>query len=198
LQPRIGQSLPVDNEGAGTVIEAGPDQQHLLGKRVAMLGGAMYARLRLIAAQDCLVLPESSSAEEGAALFINPLTALGFIETMRTEGHRAIVYAPAASNLGKMLIRICKADGIDLVNIVRSPEQVALLRDLGATHVVDSSAGSFRDDLTEAIAATGATLSFDAIGGGEMTSIILNAMEAVAARRLTSYDRYGSEVLTQG
>ena len=198
LRARIGQSLPVGNEGAGTVIAAGPDQQALLGRRVAMLGGSMYAHLRLIAAIDCLVLPEGTSAEAGAALFVNPLTALGFVETMRAEGHSAIVHAPAASNLGQMLVRICKADGIGLVNIVRSPEQVALLRNLGAEHVVDSGSETFRDDLAGAIAATGATLSFDAIGGGEMTSIILNAMEAVAARGMESYDRYGSAVLKQG
>ncbi|MDT8854680.1 zinc-binding dehydrogenase [Paracoccaceae bacterium Fryx2] len=198
MRARLGQSLAAGNEGAGTVIAAGSDQQHLVGRRVAMLGGAMYARLRLIAARDCLVLPEGASAEAGAALFVNPLTALGFTETMRAEGHTAIVHAPAASNLGQMLVRICKADGIGLVNIVRSPGQVALLRGLGAEHVIDSSAESFRADLTEAIAATGATISFDAIGGGEMTSIILNAMEAVAARGMTGYDRYGSAVRKQG
>lgn len=198
MRARIGQSLAIGNEGAGTVIAAGPDQQHLIGRRVAMLGGAMYARLRLIAAEDCLPLPEGATAEAGAALFVNPLTALGFVETMRAEGHKAIVHAPAASNLGQMLVRICKADGIGLVNIVRSPEQVGLLRDLGAEHVVDSSAARFVEDLTDAIDATGATLSFDAIGGGEMTSTILNAMEAVAARNMASYDRYGSAVLKQG
>ncbi len=198
LRARIGQALPVGNEGAGTVIAAGPDQQHLLGKRVAMLGGAMFSRLRLIGAGDCLVLPDGATAEDGAALFVNPLTALGFVETMRAEGHSAIVHAPAASNLGQMLLRICRADGIGLVNIVRSAEQVALLRDLGATHVVDSSAGSFRDDLIQAIAETGATLSFDAIGGGDMTGTILNAMEAAAARDATSYNLYGSTVLKQG
>lgn len=198
LRARIGQSLAVGNEGAGTVIAAGPDQQALLGRRVAMLGGSMYARLRLIAASDCLVLPDGASAEAGAALFVNPLTALGFVETMRAEGHSAIVHAPAASNLGQMLMRICKADGIGLVNIVRSPEQVALLRNLGAEHVVDSGSETFRENLAGAIAATGATLSFDAIGGGEMTSIILNGMEAVAARGMESYDRYGSAVLKQG
>lgn len=198
MRARIGQSMPIGNEGAGTVVEAGPDQQQLVGKRVAMLGGAMYARLRLIDAKDCLVLPDGASAEEGAALFVNPLTALGFVETMRAEGHSALVHAPAASNLGQMLVKICKADGIGLVNIVRSPAQVALLRDLGAEHVVDSSAASFREDLTEAIARTGATLSFDAIGGGEMSSHILNAMEAVAQRSMTDYDRYGSPVMKQG
>lgn len=198
LRARIGQALTAGNEGAGTVVAAGPDQRHLIGRRVAMLGGAMYARLRLIAASDCLVLPDGTLAEQGAALFVNPLTALGFVETMRAEGHTAIVHAPAASNLGQMLARICKADGIGLVNIVRSPAQAALLRDLGAVHVVDSSAGSFRDDLTGAIAATGATLCFDAIGGGETTSIVLNAMETVAARDMATYDRYGSAVMKQG
>lgn len=198
MRPRLGQSMPVGNEGAGTVIAAGPDAQHLLGKRVAMLGGAMYARLRLIGAGDCLVLPEGATAEQGAGLFVNPLTALGFVETMRAEGHKAIVHAPAASNLGQMLVRICKADGVGLVNIVRSPAQVALLGDLGAAHVVDSSAPGFRDDLNRAIADTGATLCFDAIGGGETTSIVLNAMEAVAQQDMASYDRYGSATPKQG
>jgi len=197
VRARLGQSMPVGNEGAGTVIEAGPDLQHLVGKRVSMIGGAMYAELRLISPDDCIVLPEGASAAEGAALFINPLTALGFVETMRTEGHTAIVHAPAASNLGQMLVRICKDDGIGLVNIVRSPKQAELLRGMGATHVVDSSAEDFPQALEQAIAETGATLAFDAIGGGEMTSTILNAMEAVAARGLKGYNRYGSATMKQ-
>ncbi|KPQ07857.1 MAG: Zn-binding dehydrogenase [Rhodobacteraceae bacterium HLUCCA12] len=197
VQGRLGQSLPVGNEGAGTVIDAGPDLQHLVGKRVAMVGGAMYAELRLITPDDCIVLPDGATAADGAALFINPLTALGFIETMRAEGHSAIVHAPAASNLGQMLVRICKDDGIGLVNIVRSPEQAAMLRDMGARHVVDSSTRDFTQALEQAIAETGATLAFDAIGGGETTSTILNAMEAVAARGMKSYSRYGSERMKQ-
>lgn len=197
VKARLGQSLPVGNEGAGTVIKAGPDQQHLIGKRVAMIGGAMYAEHRLIAAEACLVLPEGATARQDASLFVNPLTALGFVETMRAEGHRAIVHAPAASNLGQMLVRICKADGIGLVNIVRSQQQANLLRGIGATHIVDSSAADFPARLQDAIATTGATLAFDAIGGGDLTSTILNAMEAVAARSLQSYDRYGSAVLKQ-
>jgi len=197
VRARIGQSMPVGNEGAGTVIDAGPDLQHLVGKRVAMIGGGMYTELRLISPDNCIVLPDGASAAEGAALFINPLTALGFIETMRAEGHTAIVHAPAASNLGQMLVRICKDDDIGLVNIVRSPEQAALLRDIGATHVVDSSAEDFPQALEQAIAETGATLAFDAIGGGEMTGTILNAMEAVAARSLESYNRYGSATMKQ-
>lgn len=194
---RLDQSMPVGNEGAGTVIAAGPDEQDLIGRRVAMIGGAMYAQLRLIDRESCILLPEGASAEEGASLFVNPLTALGFVETMHAEGHKAIVHAPAASNLGQMLVRICQDDGIGLVNIVRSPEQVRLLRDLGADHVLDSSADSFPQDLEAAIEATGATISFDAIGGGEMTGTILNAMEAVAKRRMTSYNRYGSDEMKQ-
>ena len=197
VSARLDQSMPVGNEGAGTVIAAGPDLQDLVGRRVAMIGGAMYAELRLIRPEACIVLPEGAGAAEGAALFVNPLTALGFVETMRAEGHKAIVHVPAASNLGQMLVRICKADGIGLVNIVRSPAQAELLRGLGATHVLDSSEPDFRDKLVDAIAETGATLAFDAIGGGEMTSIILNAMEAVAARSLDSYNRYGSSTMKQ-
>ncbi|MCF3972125.1 zinc-binding dehydrogenase [Paracoccus salsus] len=197
VRARIGQSMPVGNEGAGTVIEAGPDLQDLVGKRVAMIGGAMYAEFRLISPQACIVLPDGASASDGASLFVNPLTALGFVETMRADGHSAIVHAPAASNLGQMLVRICRDDGIGLVNIVRSQQQVDLLLGIGATHVVDSSAEDFPRRLEEAIAATGATLGFDAIGGGEMTSRMLNAMEAVAARKMQAYDRYGSATMKQ-
>ncbi|MTH61598.1 zinc-binding dehydrogenase [Paracoccus litorisediminis] len=197
VRARLGQSMAVGNEGSGTVIAAGPDLQHLIGKRVAMIGGAMYAELRLISPEACIVLPDGASAAEGASLFVNPLTALGFVETMRAEGHKAIIHVPAASNLGQMLVRICKDDGIELVNIVRSPQQADLLRGIGATHVIDSSAEDFREKLEEAIAETGATLAFDAIGGGEMTSTILNAMEAVAVRKMTAYDRYGSAAKKQ-
>ncbi|CAM3194637.1 zinc-binding dehydrogenase [Paracoccus nototheniae] len=197
VRARIGQSLPVGNEAAGTVVAAGPDQAHLIGRRVAMIGGAMYAEFRLIGIDACIVLPEGAKAADGASLFVNPLTALGFVETMRAEGHSAIVHAPAASNLGQMLVRICQEDGIPLVNIVRSTAQTDLLRGIGATHIVDSSADSFTADLEQAIEATGATLAFDAIGGGEMTSQILNAMEAVAARKMEGYDRYGSATLKQ-
>ncbi|MTH78419.1 zinc-binding dehydrogenase [Paracoccus aestuariivivens] len=197
VRARVGQSMPVGNEGAGTVIAAGPDLAHLVGKRVSMIGGAMYAELRLIPLQACIVLPDGASAAEGASMFVNPLTALGFIETMRAEGHQAIIHVPAASNLGQMLVRICKDDGIGLVNIVRSPQQAAMLRDLGATHVVDSSAPDFREKLEHAIAEKGATLAFDAIGGGEMTGTILNAMEAVALRSMPAYDRYGSATKKQ-
>ena len=193
LAARFDQSMPVGNEGAGLVIEAGPDLGDMVGKRVAMIGGAMYAQLRLIRAESCIVLPEGATSAQGASLFVNPLTALGFTETMRAEGHSAIVHAPGASNLGQMLVRICQEDGIGLVSIVRSRQQADLLREIGATHVVDSSADDFRQQLEQAIAETGATIGFDAIGGGEMTSMMLNAMEAVAVRSMDSYNRYGSQ-----
>lgn len=194
---RVGQALPVGNEGAGTVLRAGPDVQHLVGRKLAMIGGGMYATLRRIRASDCIVLPEDVTAAEGASLFVNPLTALGFVETMRMEGHTALVHTAAASNLGQMLVRICLADNVPLVNVVRSEEQAKLLRGIGATHVVDSSAPDFAEKLVEAIAATGATLGFDAIGGGEMAGQILNAMETVASRALPAYSRYGSDTHKQ-
>jgi NADPH:quinone reductase-like Zn-dependent oxidoreductase len=194
---RLGQPLPVGNEGAGTVVRAGADLQQLVGRKVAMVGGAMYATLRKVPVRDTILLPEDASAADGASLFVNPLTALGFVETMRAEGHSAIVHTASSSNLGQMLVRICLADGVPLVNIVRSEAQAAMLRGMGATQVVDSSAPDFQDQLVEAIGATGATIGFDAVGGGKLASQILNAMEAVASRNLKGYSRYGSDTLKQ-
>lgn len=194
---RLDQSLPVGNEGAGVVVSAGPDLQHLVGRTVGMIGGAMYAQYRRIAVRDCIVLPEGATPAEGASLFVNPLTALGFVETMRMEGHTAIVHTAAASNLGQMLVRICQADQVPLVNIVRSAEQEALLRNLGAVHVVNSGDADFMAKLEDALAATGATIAFDAIGGGKLASQILTAMERVANRALGSYNRYGSNTFKQ-
>jgi NADPH2:quinone reductase len=194
---RIGESLAVGNEGAGTVIAAGSNVQGLLGRRVGMVGGGMYADVRKLPAAGVVPLPDGASAADGAALFVNPLTALGFVETARAEGHRAIVHTAAASNLGQMLQRICLADGIPLVNIVRSDEGAALLRDIGATHVLDSRAPDFRRALADAVAETGATIAFDAIGGGSLGSDILQAMEAAAVARMTGYSRYGSSTPKQ-
>ena len=165
---RLDQSLPVGNEGAGVVVQAGasPEAQALMGKTVAILGGAMYSQYRCIKAVQCLVLPAGTTAAEGASCFVNPLTALGMVETMRAEGHKALVHTAAASNLGQMLNKICVKDSVGLVNIVRKPEQVDVLKKLGATHVCDSSSPTFMDDLTAALVATGATVAFDAIGGG--------------------------------
>jgi NADPH:quinone reductase len=196
---RLDQSLPAGNEGAGVVVEAGGSDaaQRLSGKTVAILGGAMYAEYRAIKASQCLLLPEGTSAREGASCFVNPLTALGMVETMRLEGHTALVHTAAASNLGQMLNRICLADGVQLVNIVRKPEQAALLREIGATCVVDSSREDFIPSLTQALVDTGATLAFDAIGGGKLAGQILGCMEAAAVRSAGEYSRYGSNVYKQ-
>jgi len=198
MSGRLDQALPVGNEGAGTVIAAGSEVTSLIGRVVAIRAttGA-YARHQIVKAADCLVLPEGLSARDGAAAFINPLTALGMVETMRREGHSALIHTAAASNLGQMLVRLCRKDGVPLVNIVRSVEQVTLLRDLGAEYVVDSSAPDFVNALVVAIETTGATLAFDAIGGGTMASTVLSAMEAVQIRKLATYSRYGSPVHKQ-
>lgn len=197
---RLDESMPVGNEGAGTVIKAGSSDaaQALLGKTVAMIGGAMYAQYRLIKAADCLKLQDGTTAAEGASCFVNPLTALGMTETMKREGHKALVHTAAASNLGQMLNRICLKDGIDLVNIVRSEAQAKLLREIGAKYVVDSTAPTFLDDLTEALVKTGATIAFDAIGGGRLAGQILGCMEAAIGKTATGpYSRYGSNVPKQ-
>lgn len=200
MAARVGQSLPVGNEGAGLVVAAGasPAAQALLGRTVAVIGGAMYAQYRTMAAAQCLVLPEDATAVDGASCFVNPLTSLSMVETMRREGHTALVHTAAASNLGQMLNRICLKDGIGLVNIVRKPEQAALLRGQGVVHVCDSSAPDFMAQLTEALVATGATIGFDATGGGTLAGQILQCMEASIARRTPSeYSRYGSSVHKQ-
>src|SRR4051794_31356501 len=186
---RLDKSLPVGNEGAGTVVAAGPEAGALIGRRVALFGGSMWADYRIADKAAVVELPDDVSTSEGAALFINPLTALAMVETMRAEDHTALVHTAAASNLGQMLARICIADDIGLVNVVRRAEQAEVLRDLGATHVVDSSQPAFADQLTEAIRETGATLAFDAIGGGTMAGDILSAMER-AQPPLPSYTPY--------
>lgn len=196
---RLDESMPVGNEGAGTVVAAGPDAaaQALLGKTVAILGGAMYAQYRTVKARDALLLPADASAADGASCFVNPLTALGMVETMRLEGHTALVHTAAASNLGQMLNKICLKDGVDLVNIVRSPEQAKILTDIGAKYVVDSSATTFMEDLVAALSTTGATLAFDAIGGGKLASQILSGMEQAANSKPGAYSRYGSTTYKQ-
>ena len=199
MAARLGQSMPVGNEGAGVVVDTGSSSaaRALLGKTVAVLGGAMYSQLRCLKASQCLVLPEGTTSAEGASCFINPLTSLGMVETMRREGHTALVHTAAASNLGQMLLKICLKDNIELVNIVRKPEQEALLRGLGARHVCDSSAPTFMADLTAALVATGATLAFDATGGGKLAGQILTCMEAALSKTATTYSRYGSSTHKQ-
>jgi NADPH:quinone reductase len=196
MRRRMGLSLPVGTEGAGTVIAAGRNAAGLKGKRVAVMGEGIYADYRLVDSRDVLPLPEGASAADGAAMFVNPLTALGFVETARSEGHKAIVHTAAASNLGQMLQRICLADDIPLINIVRSGEQANILRGIGASYVLNSNEEEFGARLADLIEQTGATIAFDAIGGGTLGSQIMQTMEQVALKGM-KYNRYGSETFKQ-
>jgi NADPH2:quinone reductase len=199
LAGRSGQSMPVGNEGAGVVVAAGSsdEAQALLGRTVAIIGGATYSEYRSVPAALCLALPDGTDPAQGASCFVNPLTALSMIETMKMEGHRALVHTAAASNLGQMLVRICVADDVPLVNIVRKAEHEDLLHSLGATHVCNSTSPTFTDELTKALIDTGATIAFDAIGGGRLAGQILACMEAAASASATEYNRYGSTVHKQ-
>jgi NADPH:quinone reductase-like Zn-dependent oxidoreductase len=196
---RLDDSMPVGNEGAGVVVKTGSSDsaKALMGKTVAMIGGAMYSQYRCLKVAECLPLPAGTTPAEGASCFVNPLTSLGMTETMRREGHKALVHTAAASNLGQMLNKICLKDGIGLVNIVRSFQQADILRKIGAKHVVDSTAPSFMEDLTEALVQPGATLAFDAIGGGKLAGQILTAMETAVNKTAKVYSRYGSTVHKQ-
>jgi NADPH2:quinone reductase len=199
LVARVGEAMTVGNEGAGVVVAAGasPEAEALLGRGVGFLGGATYGEYCLASPRMCLPLPEGATAVDGASSFVNPLTALGMVETMRKEGHAGLVHTAAASNLGQMLNRICLADSVPLVNIVRRPEQARLLREQGAVHVCDSSEPTFEDDLVAALQDTKATLAFDAVGGGRLAGQILNAMEAAIVPAEAPYNRYGSDVHKQ-
>jgi NADPH2:quinone reductase len=199
LTARVGEAMTVGNEGAGVVVAAGasPEAEALLGRTVGFIGGATYGEYCLASPRMCLPLPEGANAVDGASSFVNPLTALGMVETMRKEGHSGLVHTAAASNLGQMLNRICLADNVPLVNIVRRPEQADLLREQGAVHVCDSSEPTFETDLVAALRDTRATLAFDAVGGGSLASQILNAMEEAIVRPGAPYNRYGSDVYKQ-
>ena len=199
VKTRVGKATTVGNEGAGTVVAAGssPAAQALMGKTVAVISAGTYRQFHCVKVQSCLELKQGTTAKEGASCFVNPLTALAMVETMRAEGHKAIIHAAAASNLGQMLNRICIADGVDLINIVRKAEQETMLRDMGAKYVVNSSSDTFLADLTAAIIETGATIAFDPIGGGILTSDILNCMEVAAARNMTEHTIYGSDTFKQ-
>ena len=196
---RLGESMPVGNEGGGVVIAAGSSEaaQAMLGKTVGILGGASYSQYRTLHVSQCLVLSEGTTPREGAACFVNPLTALAMVETMRLENHKALVHTAAASNLGQMLQKICIKDGVDLVNIVRKQEQVDILKGLGAKYVCNSSEPTFMEDLTDALVATGATIAFDATGGGKLAGQILTCMEIAANKTAKEYSRYGSDVFKQ-
>ena len=196
---RLDESLPCGNEGAGVVVATGESDaaKALLGKTVAVLGGAMYAQYRVMRASQCLLLPTGTTAEQGASCFVNPLTAIGMVETMRLEGHTALVHTAAASNLGQMLVKLCNKDSVELVNVVRKQEQVDLLKSIGAKWVCNMTSPTFMNDLIEALVATGATIAFDAIGGGKQAGQILTAMEVAANRTAKEYSRYGSTVHKQ-
>ncbi len=199
MAARLDQSLPVGNEGAGTVIRTGSSDvaKGVMGKTVSVIGGAMYSQYRTMNVKDVMELPAGTTAADGASWFVNPLTALSMTETMRRENHKALVHTAAASNLGQMLNKVCIKDGIDLVNIVRSKEQADILHKIGAKYVVDSTAAGFMDDLTNALAETGATIAFDAIGGGKLAGQILTGMEIAANKTAKVYSRYGSSVHKQ-
>ena len=194
LAGRVDQSMPVGNEGAGVVVKAGasPAAQALMGKTVAIVGGATYSQYRTVKAAQCFVLPAGTTPAEGASAFVNPLTALGMVETMRREGHSALVHTAAASNLGQMLNKICIQDKVALVNIVRKQEQEDILRAIGAAHVCNAASPAFMQQLTDALVATGATIAFDAIGGGKLAGQILTCMETALNRTAKEYSRYGS------
>ena len=199
MAARLDQSMPVGIEAAGIVIETDASQaaRALLGKKVAMMGGGMYSQYCSISADQCLALPDEVPVALGASAFVNPMTALGMIETMRLEGHHAMVQTAAASNLGQMLHRLCAAENIALVNIVRTEEQRTLLAGMGANHVCNSGSPHFVEELNEAIQATGATIAFDAIGGGPLADQILRSMELMASKSLKAYSRYGSSIHKQ-
>ena len=200
MTPRLDQSMQAGNEGSGVIIDAGANAKDMIGKTVGVAGGAMYSQYRCVPAASCLVMDDGTTAAEAASSFVNPLTALAFIETMKMENHTGIVNTAAASNLGQMLVKICKDDGVPLVNIVRKAEQVQVLKNLGAEHVCNTSDANFTQDLVAALIATGATLAFDATGGGndgKLPGQILAAMEVAANKTAKEYSRYGSDIYKQ-
>lgn len=197
MAARVDQPLPAGNEGAGVVIAAGAGAEDMVGKTIGVAGGAMYSQYRCVPAASCLVMNEDTTPAQSASCFVNPLTALGMVETMKMENHTALVHTAAASNLGQMLVKICLADGVQLVNIVRKKEHVALLKALGAVHVCDSSEPTFQEDLVDALVVTGATIAFDATGGGKLSSQILTAMEIAANRSADGHSIYGSTTYKQ-
>ncbi|MGB5326406.1 MAG: zinc-binding dehydrogenase, partial [Pseudomonadales bacterium] len=194
---RVGQSLPLGNEGAGTVVAAGEQGEHLIGKTVSVAGGRMFAEYCCAPAYACLEVGDGFDAKQASSSFVNPMTVLAMVETMRADGHTALINTGAASNLGRMMIKVCNDDNVPLVNIVRRAEHVEELKSLGAKHVCNSSDDNFQAQLEEAITATGATIGFDCIGGGSLPDQMLKAMESVAARAATEYSRYGTDVKKQ-
>ena len=200
MKSRVGQSMPVGNEGAGVVVDAGINAKSLIGKTVGLAGGAMYSQYKCAPAVNCLVMDDGIAPSEAASSFVNPMTALSFVETMKMENHSAIVHTAAASNLGQMLVKVCKSENIPLVNIVRKEEQVNILKNIGAKYICNTNESDFMESLVGALTETGATLGFDATGGGnngELAGQILAAMEVAANNASGEYSRYGSETYKQ-
>ncbi|MDB2326841.1 zinc-binding dehydrogenase [Candidatus Actinomarina sp.] len=200
MKSRVGQSMPVGNEGAGVVVDAGINAKSLIGKTVGLAGGAMYSQYKCAPAVNCLVMDDGIAPSEAASSFVNPMTALSFVETMKMENHSAIVHTAAASNLGQMLVKVCKSENIPLVNIVRKEEQVDILKNIGAKYICNTNESDFMESLVGALTETGATLGFDATGGGnngELAGQILAAMEVAANNASGEYSRYGSETYKQ-
>ncbi len=200
MTSRIDLPMKVGNEGGGVIVDAGTEVKQLIGKTVGVAGGSMYSHYRCVPATSCLVMDRDITSSEAASSFVNPLTALGFIETMRLENHSAIVHTAAASNLGQMLVKICESDSVPLVNIVRRSEQVQLLKNIGAKHICNTSDSDFMESLVDALVITGATLGFDATGGGnegKLPGQILSAMEIAATKVSKEYSRYGSDIYKQ-
>ena len=200
MKSRMDKSMSAGNEGAGVVVDAGVNAKGLIGKTVGLAGGSMYAQYKCAPAINCLVMEDGTTPSEAASSFVNPLTALSFVETMKMENHSAIVHTAAASNLGQMLVKICQSEGIPLVNIVRKEEQVEILKSIGAEYVCNTSDPDFMENLINALVETGATLGFDATGGGndgELPGQILTAMEVAANKNSEQYSRYGSETYKQ-
>ena len=200
LKPRLDHSLSLGNEGAGVVVDAGSEAKEMIGKTVGLAGGGMYCQYRCMPANNCLLMDDQTSPEEAASSFVNPMTALGFIETMKLEGHEALIHTAASSNLGQMLIKICKTDSVPLINIVRNSSQIELLKNVGANFVCSTSDKSFEEDLFTSIKETGATLAFDATGGGnegKLAGQILSSMERAILSSSKEYKIYGSDTHKQ-
>ncbi|MCH1568874.1 MAG: zinc-binding dehydrogenase [Alphaproteobacteria bacterium] len=193
MRARLDQTLPVGNEGAGRVIAAGANAKHLEGKLVSLVTGQCYQQFVKAPAFMCLPHKDDTTANEAASSYVNPLTALGFIETLKAEGHKAMVHTAAASNLGQMVLKLCQQEGIDIICVIRSDEQAKILKDLGAKYIVDSTADDFNAQLVDAMADTEATLGFDAIGAGDMADTLLSSMERALSRNASGLNTYGSD-----
>lgn len=157
-------------EGSGVVVETTPGCEHLMGKRVHTyrIGAptnAMWAEYTVSKAEYCVPLADSVDLDQGACLYVNPMTVMMFREIIRAGSHRAAVQDVANSALGKMLNRLCQLDNIPLINIVRSESSAEMLRKEGCEFILDSSQAGFDADLKSLCMRLNATVGFDAIAG---------------------------------